>query len=79
MTKSYIDWNACDEETLEKYQKLFWESYGNPGYNVDFEKLNASFALAKECLPKKRVNKHKPWMTPEILDLMEIRRLAKSE
>ena len=77
VTKSYIDWNACDEETLEKYQKLFWESYGNPGHNVDFEKLNASFALAKECLPKKRVNKHKPWMTPEILDLMEKRRLAK--
>jgi len=25
VTKSYIDWNASDEETLEKYQKLFWE------------------------------------------------------
>ena len=82
------DWNILrrnkaikDQYTIEvanRYERLTEEGEGE-GVNIEWQVLQESLVGAAEAIiPKERRRRKKPWITDEILDLMDDRRRLKS-
>ena len=82
------DWNILrrneaikDQYTIEvanRYERLTEEGEGE-GVNLEWQVLQESLVGAAEAIiPKERRRRKKPWITDEILDLMDDRRRLKS-
>ena len=87
--KPRIDWKSCEEPNLKRtYQQKFLNEIASSNADnderhttaeEDFNKIKQSLIKANEVLPVIKNQKHKSWMNPEILKMMEERRQQKDK
>jgi len=81
-----FDWNKCkkDQTIMTEFQQSFatkMNTYNNEATSTEevFNRIKNSLEAANEIIPKNDGQRHKNWMNPEILQLMEKRRLNKND
>ena len=82
--KKLPDWDNISPKTVEEMQGTLEETLGNVNQSkMLIEETYGIFVRAinedSECVPKSKKQNQKSWITEEIVELMEMRRKAKSQ